>query len=176
MPVASPLAMDFEDHDLETSHDLPAFPPEASRDPKRRGEIAELAFMHKARTLGFAVAKPYGDSEYYDFLLDVRSSDSHAHLWRVQVKSTIEFRQYRYFVNTAHSFTRSRQRCYQPDQIDVVAAYIVPLQVWYVIPIGVLGSRQKIALYPNKKNSRGQFERYREAWELMSGIGPAEPA
>jgi hypothetical protein len=95
MPVASPFAMDFEDHDLEISHDLPTTPPEASRDPKRRGEIAELAFMHKARTLGFAVAKPYGDSEYYDFLLDVRSSDSHTHLWRVQVKSTIEFRQYR---------------------------------------------------------------------------------
>ena len=38
--------------------------------PKRRGEIAELAFMQKAVSLGFGVAKPWGDSERYDFILD----------------------------------------------------------------------------------------------------------
>jgi hypothetical protein len=68
-----------------------------------------------------------------------------------------------------------RQRCYQPDQIDVIAALCRAAAGVYVIPIGALGSRQKIALYPNNKNSRGQFERYREAWALMSAIGPAEP-
>ena len=38
--------------------------------PKRRGEIAELAFMQKVVSLGFAVAKPWGDSERYDYILD----------------------------------------------------------------------------------------------------------
>ena len=50
---------------------------------KRLGELAELAFMSKAASLGFGVAKPYGDSERFDFIL---SRDGH--LWRVQVKST----------------------------------------------------------------------------------------
>jgi hypothetical protein len=50
--------------------------------PKRRGEVSELAFFHKAASLGFGVAKPWGDSERYDFILD-----SGQRLWRVQVKS-----------------------------------------------------------------------------------------
>ena len=37
---------------------------------KRRGEAAEAAFLAKASGLGFGVAKPWGDSERYDFLLD----------------------------------------------------------------------------------------------------------
>ena len=40
---------------------------------KRRGELAELAFTLKATSLGFAVSKPYGDSERYDFILDPRA-------------------------------------------------------------------------------------------------------
>jgi len=33
------------------------------------GELAELAFMSKAASLGFGVAKPYGDSGRFDFIL-----------------------------------------------------------------------------------------------------------
>ena len=36
---------------------------------KRTGELAELAIAYKAATLGFGVAKPFGDSRPYDFLL-----------------------------------------------------------------------------------------------------------
>jgi hypothetical protein len=39
-------------------------------DAKEKGELAELAFLHKAASLGFGVARPYGDSERYDFILD----------------------------------------------------------------------------------------------------------
>src|SRR2546425_646714 len=42
----------------------------AAGPPKRRGERAELAFMLKASSLGFGIAKPWGDSERYDFILD----------------------------------------------------------------------------------------------------------
>ncbi len=36
---------------------------------KRIGELSEAALALKARTLGFMVAKPWGDSELYDFIL-----------------------------------------------------------------------------------------------------------
>ncbi len=39
---------------------------------KRRGELAELEFVLKAANLGFGVARPYGDSERYDVILDAR--------------------------------------------------------------------------------------------------------
>jgi hypothetical protein len=54
-----------------------------TRTTKQRGESAEIAFLYKASNLGFGVAKPYGDSDRYDFIL---SWDER--LWRVQVKST----------------------------------------------------------------------------------------
>ena len=37
---------------------------------KRKGELSEAAFLLKAASLGFGVAKPWGDSERYDFILD----------------------------------------------------------------------------------------------------------
>ena len=49
---------------------------------KAKGELGELAFVHKAASLGFGVAKPHGENEPYDFILD-----SGKRLWRVQVKS-----------------------------------------------------------------------------------------
>ena len=53
------------------------------RNPKRRGELAEAAFLLKVQSMGFRVAKPWGDSDRYDFILD-----SGGRLWRVQLKST----------------------------------------------------------------------------------------
>jgi PD-(D/E)XK endonuclease len=37
---------------------------------KRRGEISELAFALAAARHGFGIARPYGDSERYDIILD----------------------------------------------------------------------------------------------------------
>ena len=37
---------------------------------KGNGELAELAFIPKAASLGFGVARPFGDSERYDYILD----------------------------------------------------------------------------------------------------------
>src|SRR2546429_4503199 len=49
---------------------------------KRRGEIAEAKFLAKASELGFGVAKPWGDSDAYDFIVQTGGR-----LWKVQVKS-----------------------------------------------------------------------------------------
>ena len=40
---------------------------------KIHGELAELAFLFKAASLGIAVAKPYGDSLPYDFMCNADS-------------------------------------------------------------------------------------------------------
>jgi PD-(D/E)XK nuclease superfamily protein len=45
--------------------------------PKRCGELSEAAFLLKATEQGFLVAKPWGDSERYDFIVD-----SGTRLWR----------------------------------------------------------------------------------------------
>jgi hypothetical protein len=49
---------------------------------KRMGELAEIAFMYRAASEGIGVARPYGDSHPYDFLVQ-----HGRRLARVQVKS-----------------------------------------------------------------------------------------
>src|ERR1700688_3015575 len=45
-------------------------PYEREQSTKRRGEISELAFALAAARHGFGIARPYGDSERYDIILD----------------------------------------------------------------------------------------------------------
>jgi hypothetical protein len=71
----------------ENPTSAPRLPFRRTVDPKLQGELIELAFLHKAVSLGFAVAKPYGDSERYDFIVDYRDNIDRK-LLRVQVKST----------------------------------------------------------------------------------------
>ena len=39
---------------------------------KRTGERSEAAFLYQASQRRFAISKPWGDSERYDFILDNR--------------------------------------------------------------------------------------------------------
>ena len=41
---------------------------------KQLGEIAEAEFIAKAVGLGFVVARPWGDSEPYDFIVNPKKS------------------------------------------------------------------------------------------------------
>ena len=96
------------------------------RTEKEKGELAELAFLHKAASLGFGVAKPYGDSESYDFILD-----SGERLWRVQVKSIYSPARcgYRFMA------WRTNHEPYSSEEIDFIVGYVVPRKVWYVVPV-----------------------------------------
>jgi hypothetical protein len=35
-----------------------------------QGDLGEVAFVHKAMSLGFVTAKPYGQNHRYDFIVD----------------------------------------------------------------------------------------------------------
>jgi len=127
---------------------------------KAKGELGELAFVHKAANLGFGVAKPHGENEPYDFILD-----SGKRLWRVQVKSI--FSLFRSGYRTVGQ--RSNHDIYKTGEVDFVIAYIAPRDIWYVIPLKYLPPSRAIALYPSGcKRGGGHFERWREAWYLMA--------
>ncbi|MBS1849847.1 MAG: hypothetical protein JST79_02965 [Acidobacteria bacterium] len=136
-------------------------------DDKQRGELAELAFMYRAASHGFGVAKPYGESHSYDLLVQCGRR-----LHRVQVKScftTYHRRGQQGFavVVCRHAFRGNVT--YSRKDIDFLAAFIAPHDVWYLIPVEALGDRKSIRLYPAgvPKRAGGLFERYREAWGLL---------
>jgi Pyruvate/2-oxoacid:ferredoxin oxidoreductase delta subunit len=124
--------------------------------PKALGEAAEAAFLAKVTSLGFGVAKTWGDSERYDFILD-----SGQMLWRVQVKSCRHFRSY-YKVAT-----RGATAAYTAQEIDFIVIFIVPENLWYVIPISLAASRDKMYISPNR-TLHSKYEKYREAWCQMA--------
>lgn len=139
------------------------------RHPKRRGEWVELQFMARAAAHGLTVSKPWGDCARYDFIVESRGK-----FHRVQVKSTTNAKDGAYLCNTAsvnpyENFARS----YTREQIDFFAFYIIPEDVWFIVPIAAMGGA-KYAVYLNPRRSRGKYFRYLEAWHLLNrGARPA---
>jgi len=134
----------------------------ASSYKKRRGELAELAFMYKAASLGLGVAKPYGETERFDFIIS-----SGRRLWRAQVKSTSRL-SHRHYAIHARGSRRREADLYTKDEIDLIVAYLIPEDAWYVIPIGAIRGRPTLYFYPNgNERGRAKFEKYREAWWQM---------
>ncbi|MFB3917343.1 MAG: group I intron-associated PD-(D/E)XK endonuclease [Terriglobales bacterium] len=131
--------------------------------PKAKGEAAEVYFFYKATCQGLRLSKPLGDSAPYDVI-----SEYQGRLARIQVKSTTVCAENNYSIQV--SFT-SQRRPYTAREIDFVAAYVGPEDVWYIIPVKVLRCRTNIHLYPHTTGV-GQFEQFREAWRLLLGPLP----
>ena len=126
---------------------------------KRRGEAAEAAFLARATALGFSVLIPWGDSNRYDSVVELNHG-----LLRVQVKSATLYAETRYRVKT----TGANGKVYTSKEIDFFVGYIVPENIWYIIPIQAIGQRKGIRFYPHtRRQSRAIFEKYREAWCLL---------
>jgi len=140
------------------------------RTTKRLGELAELIFLMIATRMGYAISKPYGDSERYDFILDARRPrgaprNSRPLLWRIQVKSTSQFVNGMYRINS-HRSLGGRAVRYKPGEIDFIVAYIIPEDTWYVVPIRAI--RTKALGFRSRKDERpGPYEQYKDAWHLL---------
>jgi hypothetical protein len=127
-------------------------------EPKRWGEVGELALMHMGALLGFGILKPHGDSMRYDFVFD-----SGRRLWRIQVKSTWTKGVRGYSVQATWHST-SRIVPYNILDIDFLVAYVQPEEAWYVIPVAAFAPRKRLRFYPSGCNPRARYEKYRDAW------------
>ena len=125
------------------------------RHPKARGEWAELRFMLRATELGLRVTKPWGDNSPYDLVIETSGR-----FLRVQVKCT-RFRRGRSY----KCHLDSNGHPYSPDQIDFLAAYVIPTDTWYILPIEATNAQPDILLTPH--NARSKYEKYKEAWHLL---------
>jgi len=123
---------------------------------KLRGEWTELLFMTRATEHGLRVIKPWGDSSRYDVVVETGGR-----FLRVQVKSTSCKRNNHYVC----SIDGRGKNPYTAADIDFFAIYVIPLDIWYFIPIEA--SSSAINLSPH--NSLSQHACYREAWHLLRG-------
>jgi hypothetical protein len=133
------------------------------RTRKSDGEASEATFLARACSLGFSVATPWGDSNRYDLLVQHEHADASHGFWRIQVKSSQRYAEGRYRVRNGGN----QNIAYTSDEIDFIAAHIVPLDLWYIVPIQAVGLAKGLRFYP-RRNSKGRFEKYREAWCLLA--------
>jgi len=131
---------------------------------KQRGEWVELRFMAAAAERGFHVLKPWGDSRPYDVGIDHSPN-----FLRIQVKSTTCRTGTGYF---CQFMPHGRKERYKLSELDLFAAYVIPVETWYLIPAALLlGAQRKtgLMLYPVEplKKDRYSYEAYKEAWPLL---------
>lgn len=124
---------------------------------KQRGEWAELCFMARAAARGMSVTRPHGDSASYDV-----GVEHNGKYLRVQVKSTSFERNGSY---TCNIISKTGVR-YASGKLDVFAVYLVPIDLWYIIPFAVAARNKSLNLTPYDGH---KFAQYIEAWHLLRG-------
>lgn len=92
--------------------------------------------MTRAAELHLYVCKPWGESAPYDFAVDHRGR-----FLRVQVKCTIYCRGNSY---KCHLDTNGVP--YDPRDLDFFAAYVIPTDTWYLLPIRATNRQPDILL------------------------------
>jgi hypothetical protein len=128
---------------------------------KRVGERSEAAFLDKAYDFGFGVARPWGDSERYDFILD-----NGLQLLRVQVKGTDSLRAGAYETRATYTVGKTRA-VYTRRDIDFFVGHVIPLDIWYIMPVEVCTPAPMLRFYPHRKAKKMRLEGYKEAWRLL---------
>jgi PD-(D/E)XK endonuclease len=108
------------------------------------------------------VAKPWGDSDRFDYILHIRGR-----FWRVQVRSSA-YESHRGFAIHAYVCIKRKTVLLTADDIDCLIAYIVPLDAWYVLPVEAFSPCKNLWFYPRGSKKGSRFESYREAWWLLS--------
>ena len=120
---------------------------------RKRGGIVELRFWMEASRRGVIVSKPH-EVARYDFIVDCG-----ARLWRVQVKSTTVkvCHQYRLAL-----FVSTTKKQYTPEEVDFIAAYVIPEESWYIFPLAEVLGKKFARLGPYTP-----LAKYRDAWHLL---------
>ena len=125
--------------------------------PKRRGEWVELRFMAAAAENDLHVTKPWGDSAQYDFILKHQ-----ARLMRIQVKST-QFK----CEGCYPCAVRGSHWRYAENAFDFLVVFVIPEDLWYIIPAHAFRGQASVALRPARNDSK--YAKYLGAWSLLKG-------
>ncbi len=120
------------------------------------GTIGELAFATEALKRGYRVSHPIGDNAEYDALVEAGDR-----VFRVQVKTAsvpCEGEQFGFFVRRG-----THKTAY--SQVDIFACYLVPHQLFFLLPRTAVGSRTNIKLTAAPRQSI--WSGYRENWGVF---------
>lgn len=121
------------------------------------GALSEVAFIFKAMKQGIHISRPISDSKKFDLIATRKK------LNRVQIKSASKETTQGCYKITAASGRDQKQK-YTKDDVDILAFYLINIDVWYIIPVKEITSTN-VRLYPHKNDHK--FSRYKERWDLI---------
>ena len=132
---------------------------------KRKGSLFEQIFFTEALKQGLEVFVPLGDYLPQDCIVMNRAGRS----FRVQIKGTsgiVKDRSRtgigRYMVTAATgSMAKDPIDC---SKVDVLAAYVEPMESWYIIPTLHLDGAVRISMYPHNPKSKAKHEQFKDNW------------
>ena len=136
---------------------------------KRTGSIYEQQFFLDALKNGLEVFTPIGDYLPQDCIV----MNSAGRTFRVQVKGTgvlIEDKRNngglgRYMITSASG--KKVKETIDCTKVDTLAAYIEPVNAWYIIPCMDLDNAIRISLYPHNAKSKAKYERFLNNWNAF---------
>ena len=72
-----------------------------------------------------------------------------------------------YAVHT-YVYVKRKMVALTADDIDCIIAYIVPLDLWYVLPVESFSPCKNLWFYPHGSKKGSRFESFRQAWWLLA--------
>ena len=138
---------------------------------KTAGTVYEFKFFSKILELGYDLFMPAGDNLPIDCIVQ----NGAGKLYKVQVKGTgsenregsrnAKSKRYKVLAATGQSSKMSID-C---TKVDILAAYVEPVDTWYIIPCLEIGAKS-VWFYPHIEKSKSMTERYKEKWDLFKKL------
>ncbi|HEY3975244.1 MAG TPA: hypothetical protein VGM18_19730 [Candidatus Sulfotelmatobacter sp.] len=67
----------------------------------------------------------------------------------------------------AHRRINGRAIPYKLTEIDFIAAYVIPEDSWFILPLRDILGRTSLLFRRKRDRRRGIYDSYREAWRLL---------
>lgn len=130
----------------------------------------EYKFFSKILEKGYDLFIPAGDNLPIDCIVQ----NGAGKLYKVQIKGTASEnreggrtgkKRYKVLAATGQS-SKTSIDC---TKVDILAAYVEPVNTWYIIPCLEIGAKS-VWFYPHIENSRSMTERFKEEWDLFKKL------
>jgi len=134
---------------------------------KRTGSLYEQQFFLEALKNDLEVFTPIGDYLPQDCIVMNRAG----RVFKVQVKGTAcliktSLKGLGRYMITASSGNENKKSI-DCQKVDILAAYVHPVDTWYLIPSLHLDNAVRISLYPHNSDSKAKHEKFINNWEVF---------
>lgn len=126
-----------------------------------QGIYSESIFASECLKRYIEVSKPITDKFGYDFII------KNGCFKTVQVKSTNRFhKETKNATSYKIQLTKgANDRCYEKSDFDYLAVYIIPANIWYIIPHELINTK---TLRFNPDSKKCKWFSYKNKWDLLS--------